>query len=39
MKHLLTMEQLSEKEILSILELADQLKYKRKKYWLDLSKV
>lgn len=30
MKHLLTMEQLSEKEILSILELADQLKYERK---------
>ena len=30
MKHLLTMEQLSEKEILSILDLADQLKYERK---------
>ena len=47
MKHLLTMEQLSEKEILSILDLADQLKYERKhhiehpllKYWFDLSKV
>lgn len=30
MKHLLTMEQLTEKEILSILDLADQLKYERK---------
>ena len=30
MKHLLTMEQLSQKEILSILDLADQLKYERK---------
>ena len=30
MKHLLTMEQLNEKEILSILDLADQLKYERK---------
>lgn len=30
MKHLLTMKQLSEKEILSILDLADQLKYERK---------
>lgn len=29
MKHLLTMEQLSKKEILSILDLADQLKYER----------
>lgn len=30
MEHLLTMEQLSEKEIISILDLADQLKYERK---------
>ncbi len=38
MKHLLTMEQLSEKEILSILELADQLKYERKHEALSIMK-